>query len=100
MLKNQRDKIDTSFVQQTVLEVISAINAGKLKQSGFYYMSLQDVLKETGCRSAQTLYAWIRQGLFPEPYRLVEGGRAVGWRSDSVQKWKESREKISVMEAA
>ena len=88
------NQINKKAIQEIVLEVIAAINAGKLKQSNFYFMSIEEVLKETGCRSAQTLYSWVRQGVFPQPYRLVEGGRTVGWRSDSIQEWKKSREML------
>ena len=36
-----------------------------------------------------TLYAWVAQGRFPRQVRY--GVRAVGWRSDDVERWLKSR---------
>ena len=42
--------------------------------------------------STSTIYSWNSQpdSDFPKPVRL--GPKAVGWRSEDVQKWMESRE--------
>ena len=100
MLQKTKNQLDADTIQDVVLAVISAANSVKLKQAEFYFMPLDETLKECGCRSSQTLYSWIRQGLFPKPHRLVKGGRAVAWRSDLVQEWKESRQHADILEVA
>ena len=55
-------------------------------------MRLPAVVQETGLSKA-TIWRRIRTGDFPQPVRL--GGpqsRAVGWRSEEVEEWVESRE--------
>ena len=39
--------------------------------------------------SRSTLYSWIHFGRFPRQSRF--GERAVGWRSDDVERWLNSR---------
>ena len=45
-----------------------------------------------------TLYSWIAQGRFPRQVRY--GVRAVGWRSDDVERWLNSRMPADESEAA
>ena len=55
-------------------------------------MRLPAVVQETGLSKA-TIWRRVRTGDFPLPVRL--GGpqsRAVGWRSEEVEEWVESRE--------
>jgi prophage regulatory protein len=49
---------------------------------------LREVLGVTGL-SRTVLYRLIKLGRFPAPLRLSE--RAVGWDSDGVEQWVESR---------
>lgn len=49
---------------------------------------LPETLNRTGLSRAR-LYALIKEGKFPVPLRL--GARAVGWRSDEVAAWIDSR---------
>ncbi|AZQ69190.1 AlpA family transcriptional regulator [Silicimonas algicola] len=39
--------------------------------------------------SRSTIYAWMKQGEFPQPLKL--GARAVRWRSGDISAWLESR---------
>lgn len=48
----------------------------------------KQVQQRTGL-SRSSLYLKISEGTFPKPLSL--GSRAVGWRSDAVQSWIESR---------
>ncbi|EGI8972056.1 TPA: AlpA family phage regulatory protein [Citrobacter amalonaticus] len=51
----------------------------------------KEVLNLTGISSA-TLYRLIAKGDFPIPKKLTGGsGRAVGWGSNEIQSWIESR---------
>ena len=42
-----------------------------------------EVLAASGYKSTQ-LDELIKQGRFPAPFRLTEGGRAVGWFEDEI----------------
>ena len=48
--------------------------------------------------SRSTLYSWVAQGRFPRQVRY--GVRAVGWRSDDVERWLNSRMPADESEAA
>jgi predicted DNA-binding transcriptional regulator AlpA len=41
-------------------------------------------LREKFPLSESHIYSLIKQGLFPKPFPLVPGGRAVGWYEDTV----------------
>lgn len=41
-------------------------------------------LREKYPLSESHIYSLIKQGLFPKPFALVPGGRAVGWYEDTV----------------
>ncbi len=34
-----------------------------------------------------SLYELISRGLFPKPFPLVPGGRAVGWLEEDIDRW-------------
>ncbi|SDZ58480.1 transcriptional regulator, AlpA family [Jannaschia faecimaris] len=51
-------------------------------------LRLPDVRRLTGL-STSTIYAMMAEGRFPRPVRL--GKRAVGWPSDTMNKWLTSR---------
>ncbi|HEJ0180742.1 TPA: AlpA family transcriptional regulator [Citrobacter koseri] len=51
----------------------------------------KEVLHLTGI-SAATMYRLIAKGAFPIPKKLTgDSGRAVGWGSNEIQSWIESR---------
>ena len=54
------------------------------------FLRLPDVLQQIGLKRTQT-YELIKRGQFPRPIPLCENGRAVGWNSDDVEAWIESR---------
>lgn len=41
-------------------------------------------LREIYPLSESHIYSLIKQGLFPKPFPLVQGGRAVGWYEDDI----------------
>lgn len=48
---------------------------------------LSDVCELVGvCQS--TVYRWMSEGTFPEPVHI--GGRAVRWRIDDLERWREA----------
>jgi len=52
------------------------------------FMRLQEVIKTVGL-SRPTIYKRMTLGTFPKPVKL--GERAVGWVSDEVDGWMQSR---------
>ena len=54
------------------------------------FKRLNEVKHQVGLgRSA--IYAGIKAGTFPKQYRLSDDGRAVGWLSDDIEAWMDSR---------
>ena len=41
------------------------------------------------------IYELIDQGLFPRPFQLVPGGRAVGWLEADLDEWLRARKRAS-----
>jgi len=54
----------------------------------FVILRLPDVMAKTGL-SRSSIYERVHKGTFPSQVSL--GGRAVGWPSDEVNSWVESR---------
>ena len=50
--------------------------------------------------SSATLFDMVAKGLFPKPFPIVPGGRAVGWLSTDVDHWILERQKQAVQGAA
>ena len=38
-----------------------------------------------------TIHALIKEGKFPEPFKLVPNGRANGWLEETIDKWMQDR---------
>ena len=53
-------------------------------------LRLNEVEQRSGLRKS-AIYVGVRNGTFPAPIKLTPTGRAVGWRSDQLQSWIESR---------
>lgn len=53
------------------------------------------VVKEVTGLGGTNIYEMIKSGEFPAPYTLRNGGRAVGWASDEVDAWVNSRIKAT-----
>jgi prophage regulatory protein len=45
--------------------------------------------------SSATLHDLIARGLFPKPFTLIPGGRAVGWLEQDVDAWILARKQIA-----
>lgn len=53
-------------------------------------LRLPQACEKTGlCRS--TIHALVARGLFPRPFPLIPGGRAVGWYEDSIDEYLQQR---------
>jgi prophage regulatory protein len=58
------------------------------------FLGLPQVLKLVPV-SRSTLYAWMLNGLFPNPYKI--GPRRVAWRRDELEAWQRSRPPTGVV---
>ena len=47
-----------------------------------------------------SLYDLISRGLFPKPFPLVPGGRAVGWLEEDIDQWILERKEACVKEVS
>jgi prophage regulatory protein len=64
------------------------------KMTGQRIIRMQDLPAKVGFQRS-TIYELIAKGKFPEPFKLVPGGRAPGWLETTVDDWIESREQLS-----
>lgn len=44
--------------------------------------------------SSAKLFAMCAEGVFPKPFQIIPGGRAVGWLSSDVDAWIMQRSKL------
>jgi prophage regulatory protein len=49
--------------------------------------------------SSAKLFDMVATGIFPKPFQLVPGGRAVGWLEDDIDQWILDRKATSEQEA-
>ncbi len=90
---------------QSLQSSIDALNAridalhGLLKPNNPRILRLPEVLELVGLRTSR-VYDLMKLGQFPQPYKLVEGGHAIGWRAEEVEAWILARAKREPMEAA
>lgn len=66
------------------------ISAHEAKPTGRIIRMAQ--LREKYPLSESHIYSLIKQGLFPKPFPLVPGGRAVGWYEETVDDYLSTRE--------
>ena len=50
--------------------------------------------------SSAKLFDMVAKGLFPKPFVLIPGGRAVGWLEQDIDQWILGRKASSLQEAA
>ncbi|MBC3228661.1 helix-turn-helix transcriptional regulator [Serratia fonticola] len=58
-----------------------------------------DAVVKMCAMSKASIYRKVNKDLFPKPYALSRGGRAVAWRLDEVQKWISELEKAQFTHA-
>jgi prophage regulatory protein len=49
-------------------------------------LRMRDNCKKVGLGQS-SIYDLVSKGLFPKPFPLVPGGRAVGWLEDDIDQW-------------
>lgn len=57
-------------------------------------LRMDDACSKTGL-CASTIYDLITRGVFPKPFRLVPGGRAVGWYESDLDNYLAQRKRAS-----
>jgi len=62
-------------------------------------LRIREVCRVTGL-ARSTVYALAARGEFPPAILLTKSGRAVGWRSDDLDRWLETRTQESRAVAA
>jgi len=50
--------------------------------------------------SSAKLFDMVAKGIFPKPFQLIPGGRAVGWIESDVNAWVLERKNASLKEVA
>jgi len=53
-------------------------------------LRMRDLPQKVGCRPS-TIYEMVASGRFPPPFKIVEGGRAVGWLERTLDEWLDER---------
>ena len=61
-------------------------------------LRMRDICLKVGLGQS-SIYDLVNRGLFPKPFSLVPGGRAVGWTEDNIDQWILEREAASEQEA-
>ncbi len=56
-----------------------------------YLLKLKTVMKRCGIKKT-SIYTKMQKGVFPRPVKL--GPNSIAWRSDEIEAWIESRERI------
>ena len=64
------------------------------KMTGQRIIRMQDLPAKVGFQRS-TIYELIAKEKFPEPFKLIPGGRATGWLETTVDDWVENREQLS-----
>lgn len=54
------------------------------------FYRLADITQLTGL-SKSVIKSQVREGRFPQPFKLSDGGRAVAWMEDDLAAWQASR---------
>jgi prophage regulatory protein len=49
-------------------------------------LRMSEICRKTGlCQS--TIHDLVNRSIFPKPFQLVPGGRAVGWLEENIDQW-------------
>ncbi|MAI76057.1 MAG: transcriptional regulator [Rickettsiales bacterium] len=51
---------------------------------------MKEVVSKVGY-ARSTIYALIKEGHFPKPFKLVPNGRANGWLEETIDNWMQDR---------
>ena len=58
--------------------------------SSLRVIRMKELVSKVGY-ARSTIHALIKEGRFPEPFKLVPNGRANGWLEETIDKWMQDR---------
>ena len=58
--------------------------------SSLRIIRMRELVSKVGY-ARSTIHALIKEGRFPEPFKLVPNGRANGWLEETIDKWMQAR---------
>jgi prophage regulatory protein len=73
------------------------ISTNQALEAGVQILRHAVVSKRLGV-SASKLFEMVARGVFPPPFQIIPGGRAVGWLESDVDKWILDQKKRSEQE--
>jgi prophage regulatory protein len=73
-------------------------SAGQKLANDLRVIRHNQVCQKLGLSSAK-LFDMQAKGIFPKPFTLIPGGRAVGWLEDEIDQWILDRKSASEQEA-
>jgi len=75
------------------LNMINTDTTGAARQS-IQILRHAEVRTKLNVSSAK-LFDMVAKGLFPRPFQLIPGGRAVGWLESDVNQWIQDRKELN-----
>ena len=60
------------------------------KPSALRIIRMKELVSKVGY-ARSTIYALIKEGRFPKPFKLVPNGRANGWLEETINEWIDHR---------
>ena len=60
------------------------------KASALRIIRMKELVSKVGY-ARSTIYALIKEGHFPKPFKLVPNGRANGWLEETINEWIDHR---------
>lgn len=85
---NRKNAVPTKYTTPPTEQQVSAAQRVSVPSTSLTIKRLAAVKAQVGL-SRSTIYAYIKQGLFPRPIHL--GGNSVGWLASEIQLWLNER---------
>ena len=60
------------------------------KPSALRIIRMKELVSKVGY-ARSTIYALIKEGRFPKPFKLIPNGRANGWLEETINEWIDHR---------
>ena len=60
------------------------------QRPSFRIIRMKELISRIGY-ARSTIYAFIKEGRFPPPFKLSPDGRAIGWSEETINEWIDHR---------
>ena len=60
------------------------------QRPSFRIIRMKELISRIGY-ARSTIYALIKEGRFPPPFKLLPNGRAIGWSEETINEWIDHR---------